>query len=90
MTVGSNYAITFGKLIDWLTNIAPGFLPMRSKTKTSRTQYADLDSCIEKQRRHQQQTNKQSKRCLAPKRYIERTFLETYFWYTKGTHDYSY
>ena len=54
MTVGSNYAITFGKLVDWLTNIAPGFLPMRSKTKTSRTQYADLDSCIEKPTTNQQ------------------------------------
>ena len=37
MTVETSYEVTIATLDDWLNNIAPDFQPMRSKTKTSRT-----------------------------------------------------
>ena len=40
MIVESNYAIAIATLSDWLKRLAPGFQPMRSKTKTNCTMYA--------------------------------------------------
>ena len=37
MNVEGNYVIAIATLSDWLTNLAPVFQPMRSKTKTNRT-----------------------------------------------------
>ena len=46
MTVESNYAIAIATLSDWLTNLAPVFQPvfqpMRGKTKTNRSLYAQF------------------------------------------------
>ena len=42
MTVESNYVIVIATLSDWLERLAPVFQPMRIKTKTNRTMYADF------------------------------------------------
>ena len=39
MTVERNHATAIATLSDWLKRRAPGFQPMRSKTKTSRTRH---------------------------------------------------
>ena len=42
MTVESNYLIAIATLSDWLKRLPPVFQPMRSKTKTNRTMYAQF------------------------------------------------
>ena len=42
MTFESNYVIAIATLSDWLKRLAPGFQPMRSKTKTNRTMYTSF------------------------------------------------
>ena len=46
MTVESNYVIAISTLSDWLKRLAPAFQPMRIKTKTNRTMFADFSRAL--------------------------------------------